>query len=285
MLAGLFNVVQGAGLVGAALSSDPGIAKVPVTGSVPTGMRAMRAASDTLEERDTGTWRQVAADCLLRCRHRQRAVSGAMLGNFYSSGQICSNGTRVFVHRPIMEAFLRALAERTAKIVLGDPMDEATQLGPIITKAQYERVLDYMEIGKAEGARLVTGGGTARVDALPDGLFVQPTVFADVTDEMTIAREEIFGPVMSVLSFNDEDEVVARANGTEFGLAASVFTRDISPRLHRVAANLRAYTCRINTRQFDAGGSAFWWHETLRHRPRERPRGHRPLFRTQDGLC
>ena len=112
--------------------------------------------------------------------------------------------------------------------------------------AQYDRVLDYMEIGKNEGARLVTGGGTAAVDGLPDGLFVQPTVFADVTDDMAIAREEIFGPVMSVFSFNEEEEVIARANGTDFGLAAGVFTRDIS-RAHRVAAKLKAGTCWINT--------------------------------------
>ena len=243
--AGLFNVVQGAGPVGAALSSNPGIAKISVTGSVPTGMRVMRAASDTLKnvtlELGGKSPLIVFSDADIA-----NAVSGAMLGNFYSTGQICSNGTRVFVHRSILEAFLRALAERTAKIVIGDPLDEATQLGPIISHAQYDRVLDYMEIGKNEGARLVTGGGTAAVDGLPDGLFVQPTVFADVTDDMAIAREEIFGPVMSVFSFNEEEEVIARANGTDFGLAAGVFTRDIS-RAHRVAAKLKAGTCWINT--------------------------------------
>ena len=124
--------------------------------------------------------------------------------------------------------------------MLGDPMDETTQMGPIVTRAQYDKVLGYIETGKSEGARLVTGGA-----AHGDGLFVQPTVFADVTDDMTLAREEIFGPVMCVLDFEEEDEVVARANGTQFGLAAGVFTKDLS-RGHRVVGRLEAGTCWIN---------------------------------------
>jgi betaine-aldehyde dehydrogenase len=173
------------------------------------------------------------------------AVGGAMLGNFYSTGQVCSNGTRVFVQKGIKAEFLKRLKARTEAIVIGEPMDEATQMGPVINRAQQEKILSYIEKGKAEGATLVTGG------AIPNsvssaGCYIQPTVFADVTDTMTIAREEIFGPVMCVLDFDHEDEVIARANGTEFGLSAGVFTRDFA-RAHRVVDQLEAGTLWINT--------------------------------------
>jgi len=174
------------------------------------------------------------------------AVSGAMLGNFYSTGQVCSNGTRVFVQRAVVDDFVNRLVERTQRIALGDPLDEQTQMGPLVSDQQLRRVLDYIAIGSAGGARCVTGGKPARVDALPDGLFVEPTVFVGVTDDMRIAGEEIFGPVMCVLTFDDEGEVIARANATQFGLAAGVFTRDIQ-RAHRVIAELQAGTCWINT--------------------------------------
>jgi betaine-aldehyde dehydrogenase len=174
------------------------------------------------------------------------AVSGAMLGNFYSTGQVCSNGTRVFVQRAVLGEFLGRLVARTEAIALGDPLDEATQMGPLVSARQLERVLDYIEAGRADGARCITGGQRAWVPGLPDGYFVEPTVFSDVGDDMRIAREEIFGPVMCVLAFDDEDEVVGRANATQFGLAAGVFTRDIQ-RAHRVIAALQAGTCWINT--------------------------------------
>jgi betaine-aldehyde dehydrogenase len=167
-----------------------------------------------------------------------------MLGNFYSTGQICSNGTRVFVQKGIKEKFLARLKERTEVIKLGDPMDESTQLGPMVTGAQRDKVLGYMEIAKKEGARLITGGGIPN-DVPGEGFYIQPTVFADVTDDMTIACEEIFGPVMSVLDFDTEEEVVARANATEFGLAGGVFTADIT-RGHRVADQIEAGTVWIN---------------------------------------
>ena len=165
-----------------------------------------------------------------------------MLGNFYSAGQVCSNGTRVFVQKGIKERFLKRLKERTEAITLGDPRDMATQMGPVVSAGQLEKILGYIEAGKREGARLITGGKRAGGN---DGFYVQPTVFADVTDGMTIAREEIFGPVMAVLDFDGEDEVVARANGTEFGLSAGVFTRDMA-RAHRVVGALDAGTCWIN---------------------------------------
>jgi betaine-aldehyde dehydrogenase len=172
------------------------------------------------------------------------AVGAAMLGNFYSAGQICSNGTRVFVQRPLRDAFLERLIQRAARIRIGDPMDPDVQMGPLISEPQGEKVMDYIARGLAEGAELVTGGRRARVQGF-GGFFVEPTVFTGVTDAMTIAREEIFGPVMSVLDFDDEQEVVARANATQFGLAAGVFTRDLT-RAHRVIARLAAGTTWIN---------------------------------------
>ncbi len=243
--AGAFNVVQGAGDVGAALVAHPAVAKVSVTGSVPTGERVAGLAAGGLKhvtlELGGKSPLIVFDDADL-----DNAVGGAMLGNFYSTGQVCSNGTRVFVHRDVHDEFLARLVARTEKIVLGDPLDESTQMGPLVSEQQHRRVLDYLDVARADGARCVTGGGAATVGACPDGLFVEPTVFADVTDGMRIAAEEIFGPVMCVLSFDDEEEVVARANATQFGLAAGVFTLDIQ-RAHRVIAALQAGTCWINT--------------------------------------
>ena len=172
----------------------------------------------------------------------ENAVSGAILGNFYSSGQVCSNGTRVFVQEGVKEAFLTRLAERLAKARIGDPMDPEVSFGPVVSQGQMEIVKGYIAKAVAEGARLVFGG--RQLDRA--GFYLEPTVFADVTDDMTIAREEIFGPVMSVLDFASEEEVMARANATEFGLAAGVFTRDLS-RAHRVVRGFEAGTCYINT--------------------------------------
>lgn len=239
--AGLFNVVQGRGAVGAALVTDARVAKVSLTGSVPTGRRVYAAAAEGVRhvtmELGGKSPLVVFDDASV-----EDAVGAAMLGNFYSAGQVCSNGTRVFVQKGIKDRFLARLAERTAGIVLGDPLDGATQMGPLVSAAQMDKVLGYIATAKAEGARLVCGGGRA---ALNTGFYVQPTVFADVTDAMTIAREEVFGPVMAVLDFDTEDEVVARANDTEFGLAAGVFTADLT-RAHRVIARLEAGTCWIN---------------------------------------
>ncbi|MEM5519765.1 betaine-aldehyde dehydrogenase [Sulfitobacter sp. AS59] len=239
--AGLYNVVQGMGEVGAALVTDPRVDKVSLTGSVPTGRKVYAAAADGMKH-VTMELGGKSPIIVFEDADIENAVSGAIVGNFYSSGQVCSNGTRVFVHADIKEAFLKRLAERLDNAVIGDPMDPDTSFGPMVSKRQLDIVLGYIDKGKAEGARLVYGGNA--IDG--KGFYMQPTVFADVTDDMTIAREEIFGPVMSVLDFTDEDDVMARANDTEFGLAAGVFTRDLS-RAHRVAANFQAGTCYINT--------------------------------------
>ncbi|MCZ8081279.1 MAG: betaine-aldehyde dehydrogenase [Rhodobacteraceae bacterium] len=241
MPAGLFNVVQGRGAVGASLVTDPRVAKVSLTGSVPTGRRVYAAAADGVRN-VTMELGGKSPLIVFDDASVEDAVGAAMLGNFYSAGQVCSNGTRVFVQKGIKDRFLARLAERTATILLGDPLEEATQMGPLVSAVQMDKVLGYMETAKAEGARLVCGGGRAAINT---GYFVQPTVFADVTDSMTIAREEVFGPVMAVLDFDSEDEVIARANATEFGLAAGVFTADLT-RGHRVIAQLEAGTCWIN---------------------------------------
>lgn len=242
--AGVFNVVQGRGAVGAAFAGHPQVAKVSLTGSVPTGRKVYETAAAGLKpvtlELGGKSPLLVFDDADL-----ESAVGGAMLGNFYSAGQVCSNATRVFVQRGIHDAFLDRLAARSERIVLGDPFDEGVTMGPLISAAQGEKVMGFIETGRAEGARLVTGGERARVQGFEGGFFVQPTVFADVTDAMTIAREEIFGPVMSVLAFDDEDEALARANATPYGLAAGVFTRDLA-RGHRVVGALEAGTTWIN---------------------------------------
>ena len=237
---GLFNVVQGMGETGAALCADARVAKVSLTGSVPTG-RAVYAAAGVGLKAVTMELGGKSPLIIFDDADLDNAVGAAMLANFYSSGQICSNGTRVFVQRAVKDAFLEKLAARTSRIVLGDPLEDTTQMGPLVSAAHMDKVLNYIDAGQAEGARLVCGG--ARHGSA--GNFVQPTVFADVEDSMTIAREEIFGPVMSVLDFEDEAEVIARANATEYGLAAGVFTRDLT-RAHTVAAQLHAGTCWIN---------------------------------------
>jgi len=241
---GLFNVIQGDGKTGAALASHPGIAKISLTGSVATGRQVLALAGANMKH---ATMELGGKSPLIVFDDAdvENAVGGAMLGNFYSAGQICSNGTRVFVQKGIQGQFLRRLTERTRAIRLGDPLDPDTRLGPLISASQRERVMSYIEIGREEGARLHYGGTAPRLQGFESGFFVEPTIFTEVHDGMRIAREEIFGPVMCVFTFETEDEVITRANDTEFGLAAGVFTRDLS-RAHRVGAELQAGTCWIN---------------------------------------
>ncbi|MEP1931927.1 MAG: betaine-aldehyde dehydrogenase [Roseibium sp.] len=242
---GVFNVIQGFGDVGAKMVSHPDISKVSLTGSVPTGAKVAALAGEHLKK-TTLELGGKSPLIIFEDSDVENAVSAAINANFYSTGQICSNGTRVFVHTAIKEQFLKRLAERTSNAVLGDPLDEATNIGPLVSKLQLDKVLHYMQVGQDDGARLICGGGVAKIDSFPDGYFVKPTVFADVKDDMRIAREEIFGPVLSVLDFDDEDDVIARANDTEFGLAAGIFTKDIQ-KAHRVIDRLQAGTCWINT--------------------------------------
>ncbi len=238
---GVFNVVQGQGDVGAALLQDPRINKVSLTGSVATGRKVYQSAAVGLKQ-VTLELGGKSPLIIFEDADLENAVGGAILANFYSSGQICSNGTRVFVHKAIKEAFLDRLSARLEQAVIGDPLDETTNFGPLVSDRQMQIVQGFIAQGISEGARLICGG--RRLER--PGYYLAPTVFADVSDQMTIAREEIFGPVLSVLDFDDEGDVVARANNTEYGLSAGVFTRDIS-RAHRVIGKLQAGSCFINS--------------------------------------
>jgi betaine-aldehyde dehydrogenase len=239
---GLFNVVQGP--VGAALTNHPRVDKISLTGSVPTGRKVLGAAGSQIKHA-TMELGGKSPIIVFDDADVENAIGGAMLGNFYSAGQICSNGTRVFVQSGIRERFLERLLERTKTIRIGNPLDAETQMGPLVSRAQHEKVMSYIALGRDEGAELLAGGNVPAMQGLDGGCFVEPTIFAKVTDTMRIAREEIFGPVMCVLDFETEEEAVARANDTEFGLSAGVFTADLA-RAHRVIAELRAGTCWIN---------------------------------------
>ena len=241
---GVFNVLHGDARTGSLLTSDPRVAKISLTGSVGTGKKIVAAAAATLK-RTSMELSGKSALLIFPDADLRQAVSAAMLGNFYTQGEICTNCTRVFVHNDIYDDFLQAVVERTKKLRIGLPSDPETQVGALISRPHMERVLGFISAGKAEGAKLVFGG--ERVDTAPfdRGNYVRPAIFSECTDEMSIVREEIFGPVMSVLRFSGEDEAVKRANDTRFGLAAGVFTRDLA-RAHRVASRLEAGICWIN---------------------------------------
>ncbi|MBB3359897.1 MULTISPECIES: betaine-aldehyde dehydrogenase [unclassified Novosphingobium] len=242
---GVFQVVQGFAATGQLLSRHPGIAKISLTGEVGTGRKVMADAAATLKQVTLELGGKspliVFPDADL-----DNAVSGALLANFYSAGEVCSNGTRVFVHASVMDDFLARLKTRTEAMIVGDPADPATYVGALISQAHMEKVLGYIAKGQAEGATLVTGGHRVLANGCDKGAFVAPTIFAACNDEMVIVQEEIFGPVMAVLPFTEEAEVIERANATEFGLAGAVFTQDLT-RAHRVVAALDAGTCWINT--------------------------------------
>jgi betaine-aldehyde dehydrogenase len=241
---GVFQVVQGFAETGRLLTRHPDIRKVSLTGEVGTGRAVMGDAAQSLKsvtlELGGKSPLIVFGDAKI-----DNAVSGALLANFYSSGQVCSNGTRVFVHRSIKAEFLRRLSSRVNAMKIGDPMHPDTQVGALISEQHMHKVLAYIARGRAEGARLVSGGKRVTSGELMRGFFVAPTVFDECRDDMSIVREEIFGPVMSVLDFAEEEEVIERANATPFGLAAGVFTNDLT-RAHRVIARLQAGTCWIN---------------------------------------
>lgn len=241
---GVFQLVQGHADTGRLLTRQRDIRKISLTGEVGTGKAVMADAAASLKQ---VTLELGGKSPLIVFEDAQldNAVAGALLGNFYSAGEVCSNGTRVFVHKSIHGPFIERLRARTAAMRIGNPLDPATQVGALISQQHMEKVLGFIARGKAQGARVLTGGGRVTSGELARGWFVAPTVFDGCHDDMDIVRLEIFGPVMAVLEFEHEDEVIARANATEFGLAAGVFTRDLT-RAHRVIAQLHAGTCWIN---------------------------------------
>jgi betaine-aldehyde dehydrogenase len=241
---GVFNVVHGDARTGTLLTTDPRVAKVSLTGSIGTGKKILAAAAATMK-RTTMELSGKSALIIFADADLHQAVSAAMLGNFYTQGEVCTNCTRVYVHKDIHDRFIELLVERTKKLTIGDPMKAETQVGALISRPHMDRVMSYIGAGQSEGAKLVYGGKAVTVGALAEGNFVEPTIFTGCHDDMKIVREEIFGPVMSVLTFEDEDDAIARANATKFGLAAGVFTRDLA-RAHRVVNRLEAGICWIN---------------------------------------
>ncbi|MBF7143769.1 MULTISPECIES: betaine-aldehyde dehydrogenase [Pseudomonas] len=243
---GVFNVLTGSGReVGNLLTEHPRIEKVSFTGGTDTGKKVMASASSSsLKE---VTMELGGKSPLIVCADADldKAADIAMMANFYSSGQVCTNGTRVFVPAELKAAFEAKVLERVKRIRAGDPLDENTNFGPLVSFAHMESVLGHIEKGKAEGARLLCGGGRLQDGAFAQGAYVAPTVFTDCSDDMTIVREEIFGPVMSILAYDTEDEVIRRANDTDFGLAAGVVTPDLN-RAHRIIHRLEAGICWIN---------------------------------------
>lgn len=238
---GVFNVLQGDAEVGQALTTHKDVDKISLTGEVGTGKKVMAAAAQSLKK-VTLELGGKSPIIVFDDADIEQAVAGAMLGNFYTQGEICSNGTRVFVASEIKDKFLEMLIEKTQRMKVGDPMDSSTDVGALISKDHMNKVLEYVEIGKQE-AELLCGGNQVQIG---QGYFVEPTIFDCDSDELRIVKEEIFGPVMSVLTFEGEDEVIERANDTEFGLAAGVFTADLA-RGQRVVNQLQAGVCWINT--------------------------------------
>lgn len=245
---GVFNVVQGDAEIGRQLVRHSDIRKVSITGEVGTGKKVMADAAQTLKrvslELGGKSPMLVFEDADLN-----EAVQGAMLANFYTQGEICSNGTRVYVHKQILDDFLHVLEKEARSLKIGDPMQEDTRIGALISREHKQKVMGYLALGKEQGAHLLFGGGEPDFGSgspLNNGFFVEPAVFLSQTDTTAIATEEIFGPVMTVIPFENEQQVVQQANNTPYGLAAGVFTRDLA-RGHRVADQLEAGMCWINT--------------------------------------
>ncbi len=242
---GVFNVITGSGAtVGQAIVEHPGIDKVAFTGDTSTGRGIMRSAADTLKHLTLELGGK-SPNIVFPDADLDAAVRGATVGIFYGKGEVCAAGSRLLVDKSIKDQFIAKVAERTRKMAPGDPLDPKTRLGAISSKAQLERVLGYVETARKEGASLVAGGSRADIGT-GKGYFMQPTVFADVTPAMTIAREEIFGPVLAAIEFADVDEAIARANDSVYGLAAGVWTRDLK-KAHYVASKLQAGTVWVNT--------------------------------------
>lgn len=246
VLPGVFNVVQGDGRVGAMLAEHEGIEKISFTGGIATGKKVMAHASGTTLKEVTMELGGKSPLIVFADGDLEQAADIAITANFFSTGQVCTNATRVFVERSVAERFEALILERMPRIRPGSPEASDTNFGPMASAAQMNKVLEYIESGKQEGGRLIAGGERLVEGALAAGQFVAPTVFADCRDDMRIVREEIFGPVMSILIFDDEDEVIARANNTVYGLAAGVVTENLS-RAHRVIHRLEAGICWINT--------------------------------------
>jgi acyl-CoA reductase-like NAD-dependent aldehyde dehydrogenase len=241
---GVVNVVTGPGsAVGMALVRHPGVDKIAFTGSTEIGKQIMREAAGSLKRVSLELGGK-SPNIVFADADMEAAVKGALTGIFYNKGEVCAAGSRLFVEQRVHDDFLAKLTERVKDLKVGDPTDRATRMGPVISKAQMDAVLGYIESGKQEGARLVAGGGRAKVGG-GKGYFIEPTIFDGVTNRMKIAREEIFGPVLSVIAFKSVEDGIAEGNETTYGLAAAVWTRDVAKAL-RAARAIRAGTVWVN---------------------------------------
>ena len=248
---GVFNVVTGpGGKAGMALVRDPRVDKIAFTGSTEVGKQIMREAAGTLKRLSLELGGK-SPNIVFADADMEAAVKGALTGIFYNKGEVCAAGSRLFLEEKVHDEFMSKLTERVKGLKVGDPMDKATRMGPVVSKQQMETVLSYIESGKKEGARLVAGGGRANIGT-GKGFFIEPTIFDGVSNKMKIAREEIFGPVLSVIPFKSVEEGIAAGNETTYGLAAAVWTRDVAKAL-KAARAIRAGTVWINAYNlFDA---------------------------------
>ena len=242
--AGVLNILTGGPETGKAIVGHPGIDKIAFTGSTAVGKEIMRGAAGTLK-RLTLELGGKSPNIVFADSDIDSAVKGAINGIFYGKGEVCNAGSRLFVESKVQDEVLDKLAARAKKLQPADPLDPKTRMGAIVSQEQMQTVLGYIESGKQEGAKLITGGNRVAVDG-GKGFFVDPTIFAGVHNQMKIAQEEIFGPVLATLAFDDADEVVAMANQNPYGLAAAVWTRDIK-KAHNISRQLRAGTVWINT--------------------------------------
>lgn len=238
--AGVINIVTGYGETGAAIVRHPGVDKIAFTGHYETAQKIMVDAAKTLK-RLTFELGGKSPNIVFADADLEAAVAGAEFGLFFNQGQCCCAGSRLFVEQSIHDEFVSKVVSRAKTRQLGDPLDPNTTQGPQVDADQFNKIMSYIDKGKTEGAKCLTGGSRFG----NKGFFVEPTIFTEVNDEMSIARDEIFGPVMSILPFKNTDDIIARANNTYYGLAAAVWTRDVQ-KAHRVAASVRAGTIWVN---------------------------------------
>ena len=252
---GVFNVIQGGAEAGGYLAEHPGVAKVSLTGSVATGKKVLQAAARTLKP-VTLELGGKSPLIIFDDANVHEAVKGALMANFYTQGEICSNGTRVFIQKTIMPEFLIELEKQLSSIKVGSPLEPETNIGALISAEHLTKVLTHVERACEQGATCWHGGEVLCPVGAENGNFIEPVVLTDCHDNMEVVQNEVFGPIMSVLTFASEQEVIGRANKTDYGLAAGVFTRDIK-RAHRVAHQIEAGTCWINNYNITPFGLPF----------------------------
>jgi acyl-CoA reductase-like NAD-dependent aldehyde dehydrogenase len=242
---GAWNVIPGRGSVaGAALVEHPEVGAIAFTGSTEVGQQLMRQAAGTLKKLTLELGGK-SPNIVLADADVDKAAKFAMLGIFYNAGEVCTAGSRLFVQSEIYDDFMERLVQRSSKLVPGDPTHPQTRLGPLVSAGQLDSVQHYVDLGRKEGAKLLLGGERSDVPN-PEGYYYKPTIFGDVRSEMTIAREEIFGPVLAALRFDTLDGLVEQANETPYGLAAGIWTRDVQ-KAHSLARRLKAGTVWVNT--------------------------------------